>query len=103
MSYTTVFLILLLLLVPSVAFSQESIREYRRTNEHQLLAEYFQMLSIPNLASDTANIRRNADFLAERMRKAGLNPRLLEAADKKVPPVVYGEFSTPGAASTVIA
>ncbi len=64
--------------------------------------EYIRLLSIPNLATDTTNIRRNADFLVERMRKTGLNPRLLEAADNKVPPVVYGEYNTPGATKTVI-
>ena len=36
------------------------------------------------------------------MQKRGLKPRLLEAADKKVPPVVYGEWMTPGATKTVI-
>jgi acetylornithine deacetylase/succinyl-diaminopimelate desuccinylase-like protein len=36
------------------------------------------------------------------MQKRGLKPQLLEAADKKVPPVVYGEYNTPGATKTVI-
>jgi acetylornithine deacetylase/succinyl-diaminopimelate desuccinylase-like protein len=80
----------------------DSVREHRSISEHRLLNEYFQLLSIPNVASDTANIRRNADFMVERMRKSGLNPRLLEAADKKVPPVVYGEYVTPGATKTMI-
>src|SRR5215213_8034408 len=76
------------------AGSTNRIHEYRKVNEQRLLTEYFHLLSIPNVASDTINIRRNADFLVERMQKAGLNPRLLEAADKKVPPVVYGEYVT---------
>ncbi len=80
----------------------DPVREYRQANEIRLLSDYVQLLSIPNVASDTNNIRRNADFLVERMRKAGLNPRLLEAADKKVPPVVFGEYSTPGATKTII-
>ncbi len=78
------------------------VHQYRQANGHNLLTEYFRLLSIPNVASDTTNIRRNADFLVERMLKAGLNPRLLEAADSKVPPVVYGEYMTPGATKTVI-
>lgn len=36
------------------------------------------------------------------MGKTGLNPRLLEAADRKVPPVVYGEYNTPGVTKTII-
>ena len=88
--------------VRSQDISYGPVRDYRQANEHRLVNEYFQLLSIPNVASDTPNIRRNADFLAERMRKAGLNPRLLEAADRKVPPAVYGEYSTPGATKTII-
>lgn len=93
------------LLTGITAFGQWStitIREYRQANEHRLLSEYVQFLSIPNVASDTANIRKNADHLIAEMQKRGLKPRLLEAADKKVPPVVYGEWMTPGATKTVI-
>jgi acetylornithine deacetylase/succinyl-diaminopimelate desuccinylase-like protein len=36
------------------------------------------------------------------MKGRGLNPRLLAAADKNVPPAVYGEWLTPGAKQTLI-
>ena len=87
---------------PYFCFSQNSGRAYRQANEHQLLTEYFRFLSIPNVASDTVNIRRNAQYLFAEMQRRGLDPQLLEAADKKVPPVVYGEWRTPGATKTVI-
>lgn len=79
-----------------------SIREYRTANEHQLLSDFVEMLSIPNVASDTPNIGRNADYLIGLMKKSGLNPRLLALADKSVPPAVYGEWQTPGAKQTLI-
>ncbi|MGD9588576.1 MAG: M20/M25/M40 family metallo-hydrolase [Pyrinomonadaceae bacterium] len=79
-----------------------SVRQFRQANEDRLLAEYIRLLSIPNVASDTPNIRRNADYLVAEMQKRGLKPQLLEAADKKVPPVVYGEYTTRGATKTVI-
>jgi acetylornithine deacetylase/succinyl-diaminopimelate desuccinylase-like protein len=60
------------------------------------------MLSIPNVASDTANIYRNAENIVGLMKTSGLNPRLLTAADKSVPPVVYGEWMTAGATKTII-
>ena len=78
------------------------VRQFRQANEHRLLSEYVQLLSIPNVASDTANIRKNADYLVAEMQKRELKPRLLGAADAKVPPVVYGEYNTPGATKTVI-
>jgi acetylornithine deacetylase/succinyl-diaminopimelate desuccinylase-like protein len=101
---SSLFLACSVLTFPILCQSNQAgtVRAYRRSNEHRLLNEYIRFLSVPNLASDTTNIRRNADFLVERMGKAGLKPRLLEAADKKVPPVVYGEYNTPGAAKTVI-
>ncbi|HEX6278410.1 MAG TPA: M20/M25/M40 family metallo-hydrolase [Pyrinomonadaceae bacterium] len=94
----------LVALVLSTASAQTatSIREFRQANEHRLLTDYIEFLKIPNVASDTPNIRRNADYLVAEMQKRGLKPRLLEAADKKVPPVVYGEYNTPGATRTVI-
>lgn len=100
-SLTTITTVLLLSLC---TFSQtvNSVREYRVANEHRLLNDYVQFLSIPNVASDTANIRKNADHIVGQMQKQGLKPRLLEAADKTVPPAVYGEWLTPGAKQTLI-
>lgn len=99
-------LVLAFVFVSSSVIGQTSdgnlVRSFRQAHELRIIDEYIKLLSIPNVASDTPNIRRNADFLVERMRKAGLNPRLLEAADRKVPPVVYGEYITPGATKTVI-
>jgi acetylornithine deacetylase/succinyl-diaminopimelate desuccinylase-like protein len=78
------------------------IRQYRRAHEHQILREFVSLLSIPNVATDHANIRRNAAFISEMMRQRGLEPRLLEAKTPNVPPVVYAEWTTPGATRTII-
>lgn len=98
--------IITVLLFAALTFAQadpvKQSREYRIANEHKLLSTFVEMLAMPNIASDTANINRNADYLVGTMKQRGLNPRLLKAADPKVPPVVYGEYLTPGAAKTVI-
>ena len=100
------FLVFSVAVLNTVAAGQNitdtSVRQFREANEHRLLTDYFEFLSIPNVASDTPNIRKNADYLIAKMQNRGLKPRLLEAADKKVPPIVYGEWMTPGAAKTVI-
>jgi acetylornithine deacetylase/succinyl-diaminopimelate desuccinylase-like protein len=80
----------------------DKIRSFRQTHEHQILREFLSLLAIPNLASDSENIRKNAEFILEMMRQRGLNPRLLEAKTPKVPPVVFGEWKTPGATRTII-
>ena len=69
-------------------------------SQEDILREFQEFLSIPNVASDTANIRRNADWLTKAMQRRGLSTRLLEAAG--APPVVYGELKSPGAKRTFI-
>jgi acetylornithine deacetylase/succinyl-diaminopimelate desuccinylase-like protein len=98
-SVTFVFL----LLCPSVfAQAGSAAREYRRANEHRILREFVGLLSIPNVASDSEGIRRNAARLVEMMTARGLKPRLLEAATPNTPPAVYGEWSAPGATKTIV-
>jgi acetylornithine deacetylase/succinyl-diaminopimelate desuccinylase-like protein len=96
--------LLLLTLLPISVFAQtqDKVREYRRANEPQILKEFTTLLAIPNVASDTQNIRRNAVLIVEMMKQRGLNPRLLEGANPNTPPAVYGEWNTPGAQRTIL-
>ncbi|HVQ36670.1 MAG TPA: M20/M25/M40 family metallo-hydrolase [Pyrinomonadaceae bacterium] len=93
---------LTLLLVQSFAFADGSVREYRRAHEHEILKEFLDLLAIPNVAGDRENIRRNAAAILTMMQRRKLAPRLLETADPAMPPVVYGEWKTPGATRTLI-
>jgi acetylornithine deacetylase/succinyl-diaminopimelate desuccinylase-like protein len=77
----------------------ERAREWRRANEHRIVAEFSELLSIPNVASDGPNIRRNAEFIAERFRRRGARMELLEV--EGAPPAVFGELLAPGAARTI--
>jgi acetylornithine deacetylase/succinyl-diaminopimelate desuccinylase-like protein len=96
-------LLLLLLAVPVCAqTTQEKVRDYRRANEHQILREYTELLSLPNVASDIDNIRKNAARIMEMMKQRGLQPRLLEGATPNVPPAVFAEWKTPGAQRTLL-
>jgi acetylornithine deacetylase/succinyl-diaminopimelate desuccinylase-like protein len=71
-------------------------------NKHSILREYLDLLAIPNVASDIADIRRNAEHISAMMARRGLSPRLLESEDGKVPPLIYGEWRVPGAKRTLI-
>ncbi len=85
----------------SVSIAQESAskaRAYRQTHESQIIAELSDLLSIPNVASDTPNIRRNAAKLIEMMTSRGIQSRLLEGDG---PPAIFGELKTPGATRTI--
>jgi len=86
----------------TLAGAQSPVRIYRRAHERQIIAEFTRLCEIPNLASDSQNIRRNAEFIREMMQRRGLNPRLLETASKESPPTVYGEWKTPGATHSIV-
>ena len=92
----------ILALSAQTARSQTLVRDYRRAHEREIIDEFTRLLAIPNVASDTANIRRNAQFILEMMQRRGLNPRLLEAKSKDTPPAVFGEWKTAGATRSII-
>ena len=80
----------------------QSVNDYRRAHERQIIEEFTRLLAIPNVASDRENLRRNADFILGMMQRRGLNPQLLEANSKETPPAVYGEWKVPGATHAII-
>src|SRR5215212_6514684 len=97
------FCLLFFLCLPVFAqTTQEKVREFRQSNEHRILKEFTTLLSIPNVAADTENIRKNAALIVEMMKQRGLNPRLLEGSTSNTPPAVYGEWRVPGAQRTIL-
>jgi acetylornithine deacetylase/succinyl-diaminopimelate desuccinylase-like protein len=73
---------------------------WRTAHEQAILAEFMDLLAIPNLASDMPNIRRNAAAVSAILEKRGVNTRLLEVPG--APPVVFGKIDIAGAARTVV-
>ena len=81
---------------------QQQVRDFRKANEQRLLSDFLNLLSIPNVASDRSNIRKNAELIMQMMKQRGLSPRLLEAQTPNTPPAVFAEWKTPGATRTLI-
>ena len=95
--------LLLLFLSPALVESQQTrVRTHRAANEHAILSEFLDLLSLPNVATDSAGITRNAAFITAMMEKRGLAPRLLLPGDKTAPPLIYGEWRVPGARRTIV-
>jgi len=86
----------------TLSFAQSPVRDYRRAHERQIIDEFIRLLSIPNVASDRQNIRRNAQLILEMMQRRGLNPQLLEAKSNDTPPAVYGEWKVAGATQSIV-
>jgi acetylornithine deacetylase/succinyl-diaminopimelate desuccinylase-like protein len=81
---------------------QEKVRTWRASEERTLIDEYRAFVAIPNITIDRANIRRNADFILEMMRRRGIAARLLTVASANSNPVVFGEVKVPGATRTIM-
>ena len=95
-----IFLTLLAAAPPDKSVQQ--VRRFRQAHERELLAEFGQLVAIPNVAADTAGLRRTAQFIQGMMRRRGIATELLAAPTPGVPPVVFGEVRVPGATRTVI-
>src|SRR5215831_4677079 len=72
-----------------------SVQRWRTANGAKIIRELADFVAVPNLASDKANIARNAQHLLALVRARGAEARLLEEPD--APPVVYGQLRSPGA------
>jgi acetylornithine deacetylase/succinyl-diaminopimelate desuccinylase-like protein len=77
------------------------VRAWRTAHEPEVLREFVEFLALPNLASDSAGIRRNARWIVDAFARRGVAMRLLESPAGG-PPAVYGELRTPGATRTVV-
>src|SRR4051812_40199916 len=78
----------------------QAARRYRQAHEREIVSRYLELLAIPNIAADPANLRRNADVIAQALQKRGVTTKLLEY--EGAPPVVFGELRTAGATRTLL-
>lgn len=77
-----------------------AIVQWRQAHEQQIVDGFAELLAIPNVASDRANIRRNADYIAAMFRDVGMQTELLQVEGGN--PVVYAERNAPAASRTVM-
>jgi acetylornithine deacetylase/succinyl-diaminopimelate desuccinylase-like protein len=76
------------------------VHAYRVGNEDRIVRELVEFLSIPNIASDTPNIQKNAARLVEMLEARGIETHLLPVSGRG--PVVFGKMPTLEAKRTVI-
>src|ERR671922_47026 len=85
---------------PSPAQVVQAVREYRIENEDRIVRELTEFLTIPNIASDTPNIQKNAAHLVEMLEARGIETHLLPITGRG--PVLFGKLISPEAKRTVI-
>jgi len=86
--------------VPPADQVVQEVRAYRMDNEKRIMRELREFLAIPNVASDTANIQRNAARLVEMLEARGVETHWLSITGRG--PVVFGKLTSPTARRTVI-
>jgi len=79
--------------------ASHAARDYRTRHEREILTEFMDLLSIPNLASDTANIEKNASAIAAMFTRRGAEVRLLRV--EGAPPLVYATLPGRKAKTTI--
>ena len=75
-------------------------RAHVQAHEADILREFAALLSLPNVASDSPNIRRNAEHIRAMLERRGLTVELLDGA--LGPPAVYAERRVAGAKRTLV-
>jgi hypothetical protein len=87
----------ILFAIAAQAQPRAAIEQYIASHQQQIVRELVELLAIPNVAADHANIRRNTVALAAMLGKRGFHTEILETAGN---PLVYGEKA--GRAPTVL-
>src|SRR5216684_2049354 len=85
--------------IPAAQVAEE-VRNYRLNNEDRIMRELTEFLAIPNVASDTENIQKNAAHLVEMLEARGIETHLLPSSGRG--PVVFGKLNAPDAKRSVI-
>ena len=81
------------------AQTRTTVERYAASHQQEILGEFVSLLSIPNVAADKPNIRKNAEQLREMLSRRGFTTEILET---DVNPLVYGELRVPGARRTIL-
>ncbi|MBI3047756.1 MAG: M20/M25/M40 family metallo-hydrolase [Acidobacteria bacterium] len=96
-------LVLILLLAGGAIAPAQDVRaaldRYIASNQRAIVSELVDLVSIPNTAADTENIRRNVQLLRDLLRRRGFTTEILETDAN---PLVWGELRVPGAKRTLL-
>jgi acetylornithine deacetylase/succinyl-diaminopimelate desuccinylase-like protein len=86
--------------MPRVEQATAAARAHGAAHEQAIVRELRDLLALPNVASNHADIRRNAKALVAMLERRGIAARVLETPG--APVSVYGGLETPGATTTLL-
>lgn len=82
-----------------MAGASQEAGSWRAQHEREILAEFVQLLAIPNLSSDQKNIQRNAEAIRVLCEKRGLKVQLLSLGG--APPIVLANLPVSESKKTI--
>ena len=74
-------------------------RTWRQQHERAIVDELIALVALPNISRDRADIQRNAEAIAARLKARGIDASLVSVPGGN--PIVFGEIRTPGATRTI--
>jgi acetylornithine deacetylase/succinyl-diaminopimelate desuccinylase-like protein len=78
---------------------RQPVESFVAANQQAIVSELVELLSIPNVAADRDNIRRNASLLRDLFLKRGFAVETLETSGN---PLVFAELRAPSAQRTIL-
>ncbi len=75
-------------------------KDYRATHEKEILQDFIDLLSIPNVADSLRDMRRNADQITGLLQERGFATEIVEAAGGA--PYIFAELKASDATETVM-
>src|SRR6202453_4273631 len=80
---------------------RDTVRTWRKAHENAIVADFFALLSMPNVATNVVDIEKNAAYIEDQLKARGFETRLL-TAEAGTPPSIFAEMKVPRAKRTVI-
>ena len=77
----------------------QAIDDYRSDHEHQIIGDFAELLSIPNVALNIDDMNRNARHITGLLESRGFDTRTLSAGGA---PYVFAEMNVPNATETIL-
>src|ERR1700685_4529233 len=75
---------------------RDAVRVWREAHEKAIVADFANFLAMPNLATNVADVERNAAYIQGQLQARGFETRLL-TAEPGTPPSVFPQMTVPRA------
>lgn len=81
------------------AMAKASVDSYRIAHEQEIIADFIELLALPNVATDLPDMQRNAEHITKLLEPRGFKTQTLYAGGA---PYIYAELTSPGATETIL-